>query len=51
MFQFFKLINADELFSITLRRAEGTVFAPTNAALEKFQGGGDVNIRYHMGEW
>ncbi|XP_043193338.1 fasciclin-1-like isoform X1 [Amphibalanus amphitrite] len=46
--EFFELINASELFSITLRRAEGTVFAPTNAALQKVRGSGDVNIQYHL---
>lgn len=47
--QFLDLVKKDGLVTAILRQAEGTVFAPTNAALQKYAGhlSSDL-LKYHM---
>ncbi|XP_043226936.1 fasciclin-1-like [Amphibalanus amphitrite] len=47
--EFLDLVKGDELVSAYIRRAEGTVFAPTNAALQKYKGERSANVLlYHI---
>ncbi|KAF0314565.1 Fasciclin-1 [Amphibalanus amphitrite] len=47
--KFLDLVKGDELVSAYIRRAEGTVFAPTNAALQKYKGERSANVLlYHI---
>ena len=51
VFQFFALVNASVLHRLMLEMREKTVFAPTNHALNKFNGQLDTNfIDYHISE-
>ena len=51
MLQFLDLVKTDELVSAIVRKAEGTVFAPTNAAMQKYSGERSADVLlYHIGE-